>query len=535
MRFTLFVLVSLLMPAAASARTVEIKISQCGKPLSDNINNAIKTLGRNDDLIINIDKPGKYELDGTIESTCNTTIKGISPSSTQLILKEGFRNGRTKFTDDTFIKVFGTEYHKVKVEIKNVAFTLADHRGVLWEDAAKHMVKIYHAGSVNVDNVEMRAWNAAITCLDLRNCSNVVVQNSTFENYNNCLLGGCLWSRGNQENIVVRNNKFWKYGNDESLAIWGGNGDRDMVMKNVTVEGNEFFYENKKKSKKAFDIDVIINFGHDEYVNRKCDIDNIVFKDNTITNSAPIKRSVTFFFAERAVLGSIDVENNTIHNTSKCSTANGYTTDFTITTSGSSRGNITLSNNFIDNKAQILCDGTNSGYTFLVVKNGNTTLTGNTIQSDYPIALVWTQGGNVNLNLFNNTASTLFGTALLKNPTAIEKVVINARNNEFTGNTQIYCNNLEQLELNFTNNTFNSTDYHFFILEGAKKTSVVFEENTINAYKGSGIMFANYSGKPYRFDRVQVSNNIFNGLTRKAIDDSFKSANRKTIQNNIYR
>ena len=83
--------------------------------------------------------------------------------------------------------------------------------------------------------------------------------------------------------------------------------------------------------------------------------------------------------------------------------------------------------------------------------------------------------------------------------------------------------------MNFTNNTFNSEDYHFFLQDGARTTSIVFDGNTVNALTLKGTMFANYSGKQCGFTKLQVTNNVFNGLSRKSIDDSFKSIKNKTI------
>ena len=311
-----------------------------------------------------------------------------------------------------------------------------------------------------------------------------------------------------------------------------------MVIKNITVDGNEFFYENIKKCKKNISIDVLITFAHygDERVKHKCVVDNIVFINNTITNNAQTKRNLLLNFDDLATLGKIEVNKNTIKNNSRCQVYDGYLTDITISTGAKNKGEINISDNSVYNEAEILWDGKHSGYTFLGVKNGNVRVSNNYVQSDYPVAFVWGHGGNILLNMNNNTASLLYNTAILNNATKLEKVVINADSNEFSGDTRIYCNNIDELELNFTNNTFNSSNDHFFIQEGAPKTSVVFDGNTINSLSGKGIMFANYSGKPYKFTKLQVTNNIFNGITKKSIGDSFnKNVTNKIIQNNIYR
>lgn len=537
MKFTLLLLGMLLMSHTLAARTIEVKVSQCGKPLVDNLNNVAKTLNGRDCLIINLDKPGKYEIDGTFQSKCNTTIKGISPSATQIILKEGFKNGRTKLVDDSFIKIYGTEFHKIKVDIKNVAFKLADHKGILWEDSPKHIVKIYHSNGLVVDNVEMYSCDAAITSLDLRNCSNTLIQNSTFENYNNCMLGGCLWSRGSQENVVVKNNVFWKYGNDEALAIWGSSYSNNMKIKNVTIDGNSFYYENKKKCKKNISIDVLINFSHHEGsdVKQKCYIDSILFKNNIVTINGQSKRSILLNFDDLAILGKIEISENTFQNKSRCQVSDGYMTDINVNTGSNYRGDIIINDNNVYNEAEILCNGKNTGYTFLGVKNGVINLSNNYIQSDYPIALMKGGGGSISLNLYKNVVSILSNVAILSDANKLEKVVINASGNEFTGDTRIYCRNIDNLELNFTNNTFNSNNYHIFLQEAAPTTSVIFDGNTINALAGKGTLFANYTGTAYKFKDVRVSNNIFRGVSKKELENSFVKVSKKNFSNNIYR
>ena len=52
-----------LLACNAQARTVEIKMSQIGKPMTDNLMTVTSSLTNNDQLILNFDKAGKYELD----------------------------------------------------------------------------------------------------------------------------------------------------------------------------------------------------------------------------------------------------------------------------------------------------------------------------------------------------------------------------------------------------------------------------------------------------------------------------------------
>lgn len=537
----IILIAAVLLACNASARTLEIKMSACPKPYVENIRKMTASLGRADELILNFDKAGKYEFDGSLKFKCNTIIKGLGPNSTKVIVKEGFASGKSKMLDDTFFAIHGSTNRKVRAEIRDISFELASHKGILWEKNAKHIVKIWHGDGIVVDNMVSKTRDAANTNLDLRECSNVVVQNSEFENYNNCSNSGCLWSRGGQNNIFVRNNVFRKYGNDEVLAFWGGISNSDVTtdMKDIVVEGNDFYYGNKANSKNQFSSTVFICFYHFKEsiynMHNKCEVDNIVFKDNSITIDDVLSRDISFFFDSLAKVGTIEVSNNTITNTHKASSMSNYMNDITIEACGNINNPVMIKDNTVENHGEILYNGKNSGYTFLSLKGADVNLNGNVVNSDYGVGLIWCHAGLINIEMQNNTAYGLYKTGTLGSGEGTSKVNIIADGNVLNGDTRLNCKNLEELSLNFTNNTFNSSDSHFFLQEGAPKTSVVFDGNTINALTGKGIMFANYSGKPCQFTKIQVTNNTFRGLSRNALEDSFKSARNKTINNNIYR
>ena len=530
-----------LLAGNAQARTVEIKMSQCPKPYVDNLRKMTESLRGSDELILNFDKPGKYEFDGSIKFRCNTVIKGISPEATKVIVREGFASGKSKMQDDVFFAIHGSTTKKVKAEIRDISFELASHNGILWENAAKHIVKIWHGDGIIVDNIVSKTRDAANTNLDLRECSNVLVQNSEFENYNNCNMGGNLWSRGKQNNIVVKNNVFRKYGNDEVLAFWGGRSgiNDDSEMKDIVVKDNQFYYGNKAKSKKDIKVSVFICFYHFQEdvfrIKNRCYVDNIVFKNNSITIDDVIYRDISFNFDSLASVGNIEISNNSITNTRKSSSDSNYMNDITLVACGNIQSPVIIKNNTVNNHGEVLCNGKNSGYTFLSLKGVDVNLNGNVVNSDYGVGLLWCHAGLMNITMQNNTATGLYKTGILGSSEGTSKINIIANANTLDGDTRLYCENLDELTLNFTNNTFNSSASHFFLQEGAPKTWVVFDGNTINALKGKGIMFANYSNKPYNFTKIQVTNNTFRGLSKNAIENPFKSARNKTINNNIYR
>ncbi len=530
-----------LLATSIMARTVEIKMSQCPKPYVDNLKSKAAGMGPADELILNFDKAGKYEFDGSLKLRCNTTIKGLGPNATKVIVKEGFAQGKSKMTDDVFIAVHGQSSRRVKVQIRDIAFELASHKGILWEKAAKHIVKVWHGDGVVVDNIVMKTRDAAMTNLDLRECDNVLVTNSEFENYNNCSNSGCLWSRGSQNNIVVRNNIFSKYGNDEALAFWGGvsNSSKKTELKNIVVDGNQFYYGNKTKTKADVKIDVLICFYHfkEDVYNMKnpCDVDNIVFKNNSITIDGVMSRDLAFFFDNLANVGKIEVRDNTITNTRKASSASNYMSDITIDACGNINQPVVVNGNSVINKGEILCDGKKNGYTFLSLKDADVIVNDNDLDSYYGMGLLWCHGGNAEIALNGNSVNGLEKTATLSSNTSIDNISITANGNTFTGDTHISCRNVKNMKLVFKNNVFNSSGYHLFLQEAADQTSVTFDDNTINSLSGNGVFYTNYSKKNFRFDDVSIGGNTFVGVKKQDIVNQFKQARKLKVDGNYYR
>lgn len=516
----------------AQARTVEIKMSTCPKPYVENIRKMTASLGSADELILNFDKAGKYEFDGSLKFKCNTIIKGVSSQATKVIVNEGFVNGKSKMHDDTFFAVHGSSTKKVKAEVRDISFELAPHKGILWDKAPKHIVKICYGDGVLIDNVVTKSQNATLTHVDLRDCDNAVVSNCDFENYNNDTEGGCLWSRGEQRNIRVVNNVFRKYGKDEVFGCWGGVKDKDFEVKNIIVENNEFYLDNKMGIKPLALVNFLA-FCHDygEGAKTYCNLEDIFFKNNKIKINAPIKRIMVLTFCKFSTVNNLEISNNEILCTSKSSVANSFMNDFDVIAESLDNVNITIKDNSVRTQNEVTG---NDGHTFLSVRNANLTVANNIIENDYPQRLIWCHEGSMRLNLENNSVTNVYTTTLSSSKT-IDNVWITATNNSFSGDTRIYCRNVKNLDLIYKNNVFNSSDYHFFLQEGAEQASIIFEGNTVNAKTGKGAMFTNYSKKPYKFTKLQVSNNIFNGLTKKSVDDTFNNVKKRTIKGNIYR
>ena len=96
---------------------------------------------------------------------------------------------------------------------------------------------------------------------------------------------------------------------------------------------------------------------------------------------------------------------------------------------------------------------------------------------------------------------------------------LNATNNYFSGDTRIYCDKISQLNLNFTNNTFESNNANFFLQEFASRGTLVFNNNVVTVNAEGGRLMTHWnknSLKSMRFDRLEVKNNTFKGVNTES-------------------
>lgn len=231
-----------------SAITRVIHTSQLQGNLTQALRTQLTGLSYSDTAYIYFDNIGNDTISGTVIAQCNVVMRGLGRCKSKIILDNGNNSQNfVAFTDDTFFDFLGTINNNISVSISDLSIQLSDHSGIWWENNEKYAVKIYHANKVDILHVDSYLKNAKCTNFDLRVCSNVTVDDCKITNYNNCLVGGNLWIRGEMHNINVINNQFYKYGNDEALAIFDrvinasgyirGNASRT----NINVMNNDFY------------------------------------------------------------------------------------------------------------------------------------------------------------------------------------------------------------------------------------------------------------------------------------------------------
>lgn len=536
--FTAFVFVGLI----SSARTVELKMSQCQKPLATAINKVTQSLKTSDTIILNFDKKGKYMFDRTVRARCNVEMKGLGENKTKLILAEGVDNsGKLLFSNDCY---FYFEYPQKgaqgSVFIHDLGIEMQSHSKLWWPNRAMHLFKITDANRVKIIRTKSSLHNAVITNFDLRSCSNVTIEKNEIINYNYSEGGGCVWSRGNQRNVTVKNNVFRKFGKDEAFAAWGIEKTGNYVIENVDVSNNVFYYGNYRNSDTKNSATMLLSLCHfrGEYVtDSHYDIKNVSISNNDIYLDYPMRFVVMVKFDDLVSSSNINLCGNNIYKSLDCTKSmTREIVDFKVDDGSISNTGLLINDNtstcaHIDSEKNVM----NSNI-FISLSQGKVKSSNNILNSENRLQFFYIGNNGGELTMNNNQVKGLYVLGSVKGGSKpLEKAVINAANNEFTGDTRIYCVKVNEMQLSFTHNVFNSSDYHFFLQEAALNTSLNFDGNTVNSLAGKGTMFANYTGTAYKFKDVRVANNVFRGLSKKELENSFVRVSKKNFSNNTYR
>lgn len=202
----------------------------------------------NKDIVIEL-VAGSFTLDYNILFHChNVIIKGAGQDRTVLNINQDI-----DYYGDSLISLKGAEGDEISVSISdltiqsNVTQLQANQRNYKLTQEESFLIKCYHVKSFEMRNVTINVQNIETTCLNLRRGFNIDIRECTFINYNRRWTGGGIWLQGDQENITIEDNDFYKYGNDEVIGIWGSNNfagtnDADEISKkNINICYNRFY------------------------------------------------------------------------------------------------------------------------------------------------------------------------------------------------------------------------------------------------------------------------------------------------------
>ena len=543
------------------ARNIYIEVNNVRDDLTSQLREQCARATYNDTVTLNFGK-GTFTVSGTVVFKCHVVIKGQGAANTTILLDNGKdRTGFKAFTDDTYFKVYGTLKQPVSLEMRDLTMRLKDHKGIWWPDKGveRYAVKIYHGNRVDIHDVDSYMADANITNFNMHVCSNVTVTRCNITNYNNGNTGGCLWIRGEMHNIRVVDNKFYKYGKDETLGIF------DRVVDNTTkyvrgkasrtdifVENNEFYYgEYKGKNKKDPEANcgMLFSLMTDHKMSQDCCYTrNFHMRNNKFYISDVTTRCMYIGFDPADRHEQIYIENNEIINSDIGRDYRFYHKDIEVHDLSSCGDTIYVVGNTVKNRALVLNNSGTTGYMFMQTRGGIVKVDNNKIVNEvtrnrldgkyYGMQLVWCQYEGGDVTLTNNVCKGLAYVAYVGGGEGPPLFTLKARNNYFEGDTRIYSHKIKEMNLDFTSNTFKSNNMNFFLCEFASKGSVVFNSNDVTVSSGDG-QFMTHWGKnntnSMKFNRLEVRNNIFRGVNSER--DMFKNVTKvkkRVVNSNTY-
>ena len=541
------------------ARTYNINVTDTRSDLTKSLRDQCARASRNDTVVLNFGE-GAFTVSGTIRIQCHAVIKGRGAGKTVVWLDKGKDSGSYKaFTDDTYFRITGTLKNPITVNISDLTLRLKEHKGIWWEGEARHAVKIYHGKRVDIHDTESYMENAVITNFDLRVCSNVTIANNIISNYNNCNDGGGLWIRGEMHNIHVRNNKFYKYGKDETLGIYDRVVDVTDGYKrgkanrtDIFVEDNEFHYgdyKGKNKKDPEANCGMLFSLMTDHKQSKDCCYTrNFHMRNNKFYINDVTTRCLYIGFDPADRHEEIYIENNEIINGDIGRDYRFYHKDIEVHDLSSCGDTIHINGNTVRNRALVLNSHDETGYMFLQTRGGIVKVDNNRIINEvtrnrkngkyYGMQLVWCQFEGGDVTLTNNVCKGLAYVAYVGGGDGTPLFTLKAQNNYFEGDTRVYSHKIKEMNLDFTGNTFKSNNSIFFLQEFAPKGSVIFNSNDVTVAGGNGEFLFHWgknSTNSMKFNRLEVRNNIFKGVKNEhELLQNVTNVKKRVVNTNTY-
>lgn len=559
LKYSCLIVLACLPGLMAQARVINIDASAIKGDFTMQLREKCERASYDDTVVLTFGN-GTYTIDGTIQLKCNVVIKGQGQDRSIIMFNHSHdRNGKKAYTSDAFFKITGTLQRNISVSISDIAFTIKDHDGIWWKNGERYAIKIYHANHVDVHDISSSMSNAYITNMDLHVCSNVSITNCTFTNYNNCETGGCLWVRGEMHNVTIKNNKFYKYGKDETLAIYDRLVDhtkeyvRGVASRtNILVEDNEFHYGgyNRKDKDPEANCSMIFSLFTEENTDSKdcCTTRNFMMRNNRFYVNDVTARCIYIAFNPADVHNGIVVENNQIINTDIKRSYRFYHTDIEVhdVSRSAATDTIRILNNTVKNSNVVINPDGASSYAFLRVHGGNLLVKGNKVVNTATtnpvknqaagVKVLWcgAEGGDVTMR--DNVFKGVYYLGYFTSSKGCDQATFNAHNNYFSGDTRIYCNNIKRFNVNFTGNTLVCDNMNFFLQEFATHGTVVFNNNDVTVKGGNGQLMTHWtkvSTNKMHFDRLEVMDNVMRGIKNES--DLFKNVThvkKRKVRNN---
>ena len=549
-------LMALLVPICAHAVTRRISVPVSDEPFTDFLRRQVRGLAATDTAIISFG-PGEFFIDGNVDILCNAEVAGAGRDKTRItVLKSDNK------TDDCF---FGFKPHlpaTTSVWIHDLSMGLAPHEGLWWmEFDNRYLFKHYHVHNAVFERVDTYVDNAYVLNLDYRVCSNIVVRDCLFQTFNNCHAGGGISVRGDTRNVLIENNRFYKYGNDETLSFFGYSDDaykKDSqnrtgrtFKENIRVVNNEFYaggYTGKNPTDTVIDTYFtlnLFNLGDDQV---QFELKDFIMENNKFVIDVPMHNLLTFTFDRYTHHANVRFQNNTIQLNPGAKAADTWYSDITVNDTSIGSDSIYIHNNSFITRCQMATSWRESAYAHICINGGKVSYRGNSLDalakpsrffasgtSGAILIQPWENGGSVSLT--GNSFKGLYMLSKLNCGSRIAPVRITARKNSFDGDTRIMCHDVERLDLDFTDNTFHSTSSAFLLDTWAQTGSLRFSRNTVKVDKPAGALMTNWSGgdpSKMHFESLDVMGNRFYNVDPSQLLNNIRFVSKRYVSNNKF-
>ena len=558
LKYSCVVVLACMTALTARPSVINIDVDAIRGDLTTQLNTLCGKATYNDTVALTFGK-GKYTIDGTIKMRCHVIIKGQGSDKSTVIIDN---NPAKPLTTDTYFMLHGTLNNPIHVSISDITFRMREHKGIWWEGIEKYMFQIHHANKVDMHRVESYLADANATNFNLHVCSNVAITNCIFTNYNNSEVGGCLWLRGEMHNVHVWDNRFYKYGKDETLAVFDrlvDNSSKYIRGKanrtNILIENNDFYYGeyrgNNKKNPES-NCGMVFSLLTDHRKSQdQCATRHFSLRNNRFYISEVTSRCIYIGFDPADAHENISIENNQIINSPIKRDYIFTHLDIEVEDSSTSTDTILILNNTVKNSNVVINSEGSSGYTFLRVLGGTVHVQDNKVTNTATVnpnngkavgvrvLSCSSEGGNITMR--DNVFKGINYVGHFNSSKPCKFASFTASNNHFEGDTRIYCHNIEEMNLNFTHNTLVSNNMNFFLQEFAKQGQLVFNYNKVTVKPGGGMLMTHWDKKTstnaMRFNLLEVKGNTFKGVKseQELLRNMTNTHKRKVSSNRVSR
>lgn len=491
---------------------------------------------------------GNYIVSKDLEFKCNVRIIGEKGSKVSVT---NFSN----LNDDGLIRVKGLANKKLKLEVRDVEFDVAEQ--TLSVSAERFYFKAVHCDSVAFRNISIHLQDYnSLTNIDIRCCSNILVENCVLTNYNNSGEGGILWIRGETSNVYIKNNTIRKHGNDEAIAIWGSGNTGESVesvnKQNILIENNRFEY-GQPGGYPSYVINKFITL-FENPSDREIPYrwSNVEISNNYFDISDLTKNLIYLSFGQPdTTVEGVRIENNTIRHLSDSNNTgyiytgdNDYERDIVVLSKSDNDVYVRIQNNEVvaNHLDESQLGNIPAGkYVHLVVDGAKVMYESNKLNANKVLfADILSMGGDVDIRNNNMRGLSMLCRASLgsSSTNSILPVTLNIHNNKIEGDTRIFSRKVERLDLSLSNNQFISDTYYLLLQNFGFMGSLIARNNiwerSVKNTNENGTIYGITETSIYLFEKIVFVGNIFESYTQSQIS-ALPSAPIKIVENNVYK